>query len=61
VSPESCRRLWGTVFGDPIIATAILDRLVHRSTTGNIRGESHPLKDRRKGGLLARPERKERS
>ena len=30
---------WGSIFGDPIIATAILDRLLHHSTTINIRGE----------------------
>jgi DNA replication protein DnaC len=44
---------WGSVFGDPIIATAILDRLLHHSTTINIRGESYRLKDRRRAGLLA--------
>jgi DNA replication protein DnaC len=43
---------WGTIFGDPIIATAILDRLLHHSTTINIRGESYRLKDRRKAGLF---------
>jgi DNA replication protein DnaC len=44
---------WGTIFGDPIIATAILDRLLHHSTTINIRGESYRLKDRRRAGLIA--------
>ncbi len=43
---------WGAVFGDPIIATAILDRLLHHSTTVNIRGESYRLRERRKAGLL---------
>ena len=43
---------WGSIFGDPIIATAILDRLLHHSTTINIRGESYRLKDRRKAGLF---------
>jgi len=47
---------WGGIFGDPIIATAILDRLLHHSTTINIRGESYRLKDRRRAGLLSRPE-----
>ncbi len=42
---------WGSIFGDPIIATAILDRLLHHSTTVNIRGESYRLKERRKAGL----------
>jgi hypothetical protein len=43
---------WGSIFGDSIIATAILDRLLHHSTTINIRGESYRLKDRRKAGLV---------
>lgn len=47
---------WGGIFGDPIIATAILDRLLHHSTTVNIRGESYRLKERRKAGLLPAPE-----
>jgi DNA replication protein DnaC len=45
---------WGSIFGDPIIATAILDRLLHHSTTVNIRGESYRLKERRRAGLLPR-------
>ncbi|MBV9084445.1 MAG: ATP-binding protein [Acidobacteriaceae bacterium] len=44
---------WGSIFGDPIIATAILDRLLHHSTTINIRGESYRLKDRRPCGTVA--------
>jgi DNA replication protein DnaC len=47
---------WGSVFGDPIIATAILDRLLHHSTTVNIRGESYRLKERRKAGLIPLPD-----
>ena len=47
---------WGSIFGDPIIATAILDRLLHHSTTVNIRGESYRLKERRKAGLIPAPE-----
>ena len=47
---------WGSIFGDTIIATAILDRLLHHSTTINIRGESYRLKDRRRAGLLPRPD-----
>jgi len=47
---------WGSIFGDPIIATAILDRLLHHSTTINIRGESYRLKERRKAGLVPLPE-----
>ena len=44
---------WGSIFGDSIIATAILDRLLHHSTTINIRGESYRLKERRRAGLLS--------
>ena len=43
---------WGSIFGDPAIATAILDRLPHDSTTINIREESYRLKNRRRAGLL---------
>lgn len=46
---------WGTIFGDPIIATAILDRLLHHSTTISIRGDSYRLKDRKRAGLLPTP------
>lgn len=45
---------WGEVFGDAIIATAILDRLLHHSTTLNIKGESYRLREKRKAGLLGR-------
>lgn len=45
---------WGEVFGDQVIATAILDRLLHHSTTLNIKGESYRLKDKRKAGILAK-------
>src|SRR5437588_6094664 len=50
---------WGSVFGDPIIATAILDRLLHHASTVNIRGESYRLKERRKAGLLNPPEQQQ--
>ena len=43
---------WGEVFGDPIIAGAILDRLLHHSITINIKGESFRLKEKRRAGLL---------
>lgn len=33
---------WGTVFGDPVVATAILDRLLHHSQVITIRGDSYP-------------------
>ena len=35
---------WGEVFDDAVIASAILDRLLHHSITINIKGESFRLK-----------------
>lgn len=46
---------WGDVFGDPVIATAILDRLLHHSITINIKGESYRLREKRKAGLFKSP------
>jgi DNA replication protein DnaC len=43
---------WGDVFGDRVIATAILDRLLHHAVTLNIRGNSYRLKDKLKAGLI---------
>ena len=45
---------WGEVFNDHVLATAILDRLLHHATTLNIKGESYRLKEKRKAGLLGR-------
>ena len=46
---------WNEIFGDPVIATAILDRILHHSTTVNIKGNSYRLKEKVKAGLLKRP------
>lgn len=43
---------WGELFNDQVLATAILDRLLHHCTTINIKGESYRLKEKRKAGLL---------
>ena len=43
---------WGTVFGDPVVATAILDRLLHYSHVITIRGDSYRLKEKRRAGLM---------
>jgi DNA replication protein DnaC len=43
---------WGAVFGDDVLAAAILDRLLHHSHTLMIQGESYRLKQKRKAGLL---------
>jgi DNA replication protein DnaC len=49
---------WGEVFGDRVIATAVLDRLLHHAVTLNIRGNSYRLKEKLKSGLV-RPEEAE--
>lgn len=46
---------WGEVFNDQVLATAILDRLLHHATTLNVKGESYRLKEKRRAGLLGRP------
>jgi DNA replication protein DnaC len=43
---------WGHVFGDEMIAAAVLDRLLHHSHTLVIHGESYRLKQQKKAGLL---------
>lgn len=43
---------WGEVFGDTVIATAILDRLLHHSHVVTIKGESYRLKEKRRSGLV---------
>ena len=43
---------WGELLGDTVIATAILDRLLHHSYVLNMRGESYYLKDKRQAGLM---------
>jgi DNA replication protein DnaC len=46
---------WGAVFGDAIVATAILDRLLHHSHVITIRGDSYRLREKRRSGLLQKP------
>ncbi len=43
---------WGEVLGDAVIATAILDRLLHHSHVLNIRGESYRLREKKQAGLI---------
>ena len=43
---------WGEVFGDSVVATAILDHLFHHSHVVTIRGESYRLKEKRPSGLI---------
>lgn len=42
---------WGEIFGDHVVATAILDRLLHHSTTVNIKGDSYRIRERKKAGF----------
>jgi DNA replication protein DnaC len=44
--------LWGEVFGDNMLAAAILDRVLHHSITLTIKGESFRLREKRKAGLF---------
>jgi IstB-like ATP binding protein len=51
---------WGELFGDPVVAAAILDRLLHRAVVINIKGPSWRLRehqglvDRTRAGVGAR-------
>jgi DNA replication protein DnaC len=37
---------WGEVFGDPVVAAAMIDRLVHHAEIVSMKGDSYRLKDR---------------
>jgi DNA replication protein DnaC len=43
---------WGSVFGDAVVATAILDRLLHHSHVITIRGDSYRLRAKRRAGRV---------
>ena len=43
---------WGEILGDSVMASAILDRILHHCTVVNIRGESYRLKERKKTGNI---------
>ena len=40
------------MLGDSVIASAVLDRLLHHSHVLNIRGESYRLREKRQAGLF---------
>lgn len=46
---------WGELMSDNVIATAMLDRLLHHAHVINIRGDTYRLKDRRKSGVNLTP------
>lgn len=39
---------WGEVMGDTVMASAVLDRLLHHGTVIHIKGESYRLRERRR-------------
>ena len=43
---------WGTVFGDEMIASAVLDRVLHHSHVLVIQGDSFRLRQKKRAGLL---------
>jgi len=47
---------WGEVFGDAVMATAILDRLLHHSHVITIKGESYRLREKRMAGMFRKGE-----
>jgi DNA replication protein DnaC len=46
---------WGELLGDPILATAVLDHLLHHSHVINIRGQSYRLREKMKVGVYGTP------
>jgi hypothetical protein len=44
---------WGEVFGDDIVAAAMIDRLVHHAEVISLKGDSYRLKDRDLGQVPA--------
>ena len=43
---------WGEVFGDTVVATAILDRLLYHRHVSTTTGESFRLREKRRAGVL---------
>jgi hypothetical protein len=43
---------WGSFLENDVVASAILDRLLHHGSIVNLRGESYRLKDKRRAGLI---------
>jgi DNA replication protein DnaC len=46
---------WGEVFGDDVVAAAMIDRLVHHADVVALKGDSYRLKDRDLGRVPATP------
>ena len=43
------------MFGDAVVATAILDRLIHNAHRLQLSGDSYRLREKRRSGLLRAP------
>lgn len=44
---------WGEILGDSVMASAVLDRILHHCTVVNIRGDSYRLKERKRTGNIS--------
>jgi len=44
---------WGEILVDEVMASAVLDRILHHCTVINVRGESYRLKERKKNMLAS--------
>ena len=44
---------WGRTLGDDVVATAILDRLLHHSQVITIQGDSYRLRTKRRAGMVS--------
>jgi len=38
---------WGEIFGDPVVAAAMIDRLVHHAEILSLKGDSYRLRDKK--------------
>ncbi|MCL6442293.1 MAG: IS21-like element helper ATPase IstB [Alicyclobacillus sp.] len=46
---------WGELFGDAVLAAALLDRLLHHCHVVNIRGQSYRLREKVRAGVYGSP------
>ena len=57
VSSNKAFSAWGEIFGDEVVAAAMIDRLIHHAEILALKGDSYRLKGRDVGG---RPPARER-
>jgi len=38
---------WGEIFGDPVVAAAMIDRLIHHAEILSLKGDSYRLRDKK--------------